>query len=102
MFASKNNWMIILSLAVVSCSKKAEKSPVTWPEAQAPVADIKPHNRIIHGDTVVDNYYWLNDFFKKGPDSVNVVKYLEAENAYTKEMMAGTEDLQQQLFEEMK
>lgn len=102
MFASKNNWMIILSLAVVSCSQKSEKSPVTWPEAQAPVADIKPHNRIIHGDTVVDNYYWLNDFFKKGPDSANVFKYLEAENAYTKEMMAGTEDFQQQLFEEMK
>ena len=102
MLASKNNWMIILSLAVVSCSQKAEKSPATWPEAQAPVADIKPHNRIIHGDTVVDNYYWLNDFFKKGPDSANVVKYLEAENAYTKEMMAGTEDFQQQLFEEMK
>ncbi|WP_225555141.1 S9 family peptidase [Sphingobacterium bovistauri] len=94
--------MIILSMAVVSCSQKAEKDPVTWPAAQAPVADIKPHNRIIHGDTVVDNYYWLNDFFKKGSDSSNVVKYLEAENAYTKQMMAGTEDFQQKLFEEMK
>ncbi len=102
MLASKNNWMIILSMAVASCSQKAEKTPVTWPEAQAPVADIKPHNRIIHGDTVVDNYYWLNDFFKKGPDSANVVKYLEAENEYTKQVMAGTEDFQQKLFEEMK
>jgi protease II len=28
----------------------------------------------------VDNYYWLNDYFKKGPDSTKVVNYLKAEN----------------------
>lgn len=85
-----------------SCTHKKEKIPVIWPDLKAPVADIKPHERIIHGDTVVDNYYWLNDYFKKGADSANVIKYIEEENAYTNAMMKSTEPLQAKLFEEMK
>lgn len=98
----KFNYMIILSVIVSSCAQKKEKVPVVWPDATPPVAEIKPYTRIIHGDTVVDNYYWMNDFFKKGPDSTNVIKYLEAENAYTATMMKSTEPLQAKLFEEMK
>jgi len=94
--------MIILGVIMSSCAQKKEKIPVVWPNATPPIAEIKPYTRIIHGDTVVDNYYWLNDFFKKGADSANVIKYLEAENAYTQEMMASTEPLQARLFEEMK
>ncbi|WP_241788459.1 S9 family peptidase [Sphingobacterium rhinopitheci] len=75
---------------------------VVWPDATPPIADVKPYTRIIHGDTVVDNYYWMNDYFKKGDDSTNVIKYLEAENAYTATMMKSTEPLQARLFEEMK
>ena len=74
-----------------------------WPESiQPPVAKIKPHLRTIHGDTVADNYYWMIDYFKKGPDSNAVVEYLREENAYLDTMMSGTKALQQQLFEEMK
>ncbi len=76
--------------------------PYKWPDAQPPVAEIKPHTRSIHGDNVVDNYYWMIDFFKKGPDSTKVVSYLEAENNYLDTMMAGTKALQEQLFTEMK
>ena len=50
----------------------------------------------IHGDTRIDNYYWLND--RENPE---VISYLEEENAYTKAMMAHTEDLQKQLFDEI-
>lgn len=94
--------MIILGMIVSSCANQKENTNLTWPNAQAPIAEIKPHKRIIHGDTVVDNYYWLNDFFKKGPDSAAVVSYLEAENSYTKAMMEGTQGLQSSLFDEMK
>lgn len=73
-----------------------------WPDVKAPVAEVKPHNRIIHGDTVVDNYYWMIDYFKKGPDSTKAVDYLKAENAYTDTMMSGTKQLQADLFTEMK
>ena len=73
-----------------------------WPNIQPPVAAINPYNRTLHGDTVVDNYYWMIDYFKKGPDSSKVVKYLEAENNYLDTMMSGTRDFQQKLFTEMK
>jgi oligopeptidase B len=64
---------------------------------KAPVADVRPHEMTIHGDTRVDNYFWLND--REDPE---VIAHLEAENAYLKKTMAHTEDLQADLFEEMK
>ncbi|UKT63630.1 S9 family peptidase [Pedobacter mucosus] len=94
----------LLLLSIISaCSNKKEKMETyKWPDAKAPVAEIIPHTRIIHGDTVVDNYYWMIDFFKKGPDSTKVVDYLKAENTYLSTMMKGTEKFQANLFEEMK
>jgi oligopeptidase B len=79
------------------------KQAYKWPEGiAAPVADQKPHDRIIHGDTVADPYYWMIDYFKKGPDSTKVVDYLKAENTYLNTMTAGTADFQKKLFDEMK
>ncbi|WP_370629748.1 S9 family peptidase [Pedobacter sp. MR2016-19] len=75
---------------------------ITWPDAKAPIAEIIPHQRVIHGDTVVDNYYWMIDYFKKGPDSTKVVNYLKAENAYLDTMMKSTDQFQADLFKEMK
>ena len=71
-------------------------------KATPPVAPKKPHTRSIHGDVVNDNYYWLYDYFGKGPDSTQVIKYLEDENAYTKTVMQPTEKFQADLFTEMK
>ncbi|WP_245738547.1 S9 family peptidase [Pedobacter rhizosphaerae] len=76
--------------------------PYKWPDAKAPIADIIPHKRVIHGDTVTDNYYWMIDYFKKGPDSTKVVDYLKAENTYLNTMMRGTDQFQADLFKEMK
>ena len=73
-----------------------------WPDVKAPVAEIKPTTRILHGDTVTDNYYWMIDYFKKGPDSTKVVDYLKAENTYLDQIMKGTDALQSDLFKEMK
>ena len=79
-----------------------QRQTYKWPQVEAPVATIKPHIRVLHGDTVTDNYYWLNAYFKKGPDSAAVIRYLEEENSYTDSMMSGTDRLQSRLFEEMK
>jgi len=73
-----------------------------WPVAQAPVAFCKPHERVLHGDRVIDNYYWMIDYFKEGPHSAEAIDYLKAENAYVDTMMEGTVDFQQRLFHEMK
>lgn len=56
----------------------------------------------MHGDKRNDEYYWMGDFFREGPDSDKVVEYLNAENAYTDTMMAGTAKFQEALFSEMK
>jgi len=90
-------------IAMASCKSGIKREAYKWPEnVKPPVAEIKPHIRAIHGDTVVDNYYWMYDYFGKGPDSTNVVKYLEAENQYLDTMMSGTKALQDKLFKEMK
>ena len=43
-----------------------------------------------------DPYYWLRE-----RDDPEVIRYLEAENAYLEEMMADTEELQDRLFAEI-
>ena len=51
----------------------------------------------IHGHKRTDSYFWLNE--RENPD---VIKYLEEENAYADFVMKDTEELQEQLFQEMK
>ena len=65
-------------------------------QPKPPAAVKKPHVTKIHGDTLVDNYFWLRE--KTNPD---VIAHLEAENAYTAAMMASTLPLQQKLYDEM-
>tara|TARA_B100001250_G_scaffold413405_1_gene447422 strand:- start:577 stop:2664 length:2088 start_codon:yes stop_codon:yes gene_type:complete len=62
----------------------------------------------IHGDTRIDNYFWmrLSDKQKESkiPDqqTKKVVDYLNAENAYLKHKMHHTAELQNNLFNEIK
>ncbi|MGK6350268.1 S9 family peptidase [Parapedobacter sp. DT-150] len=92
-----------MSTIITSCTQNSsDRKTYEWPTADAPVAAVHQHSRVLHGDTVIDNYFWLNDYFKKGPDSAAVIAYLEAENQYTDTMMKGTEPLQTKLFDEMK
>ncbi len=62
-----------------------------------PVAKRVPTERTRHGETVVDEYAWLRD--RDDPDTL---AYLEAENAYTAEVMAPTAALQEELFTEIR
>ncbi|MEO0835541.1 MAG: S9 family peptidase [Cyanobacteria bacterium J06642_3] len=61
-----------------------------------PIADQHPHELVTHGDTRIDNYYWL----RQQEDST-VIDYLEAENSYTEAQMQHTKELQQSLYDEM-
>jgi oligopeptidase B len=92
----------VYKISVRFDKKKMKKVKYSWPVIKPPVAEIKPFTRSIHDDEVIDNYYWMIDFFKKGPDSSKVVSYLEEENKYVSEMMQGTKELQEKLFTEMK
>jgi oligopeptidase B len=62
-----------------------------------PIAKKIPKELSIHGDTRIDNYYWLRE-----REDQEVIDYLNAENAYTKERLKHTEPLQEELFKEMK
>ena len=61
-----------------------------------PVAEKKLHLTVTHGDTLRDDYFWMRE--KTNPE---VVKYLEAENAYADAVMDPTKPLQDQLYTEM-
>jgi oligopeptidase B len=61
-----------------------------------PLAPKVEHTEVRHGATVVDNYFWLRE--KKNAE---VVKYLEAENAYTAEMTKGLQPFADSLYKEM-
>ncbi|HXS56731.1 MAG TPA: S9 family peptidase [Hanamia sp.] len=92
--------VLFLSIIILPNTMMAQK--IKWPAIQPPVAEKIPHVRDIHGDKVTDNYYWMIDFFKKGPDSDKVVAYLEEENSYLDQSMRATDKLQENLFTEMK
>ena len=73
----------------------------------APDAAQKPHTTDIHGLQLQDDYFWmrLSDEQKAAKEldaqTTEVVDYLKAENAYTKEAMAPTAGLQEKIYEEI-
>ncbi len=78
--------------------------------SKPPVAQKIPHEITTHGDSRIDNYYWmrLSDEQKNAEEANRdaqtnqVLGYLNAENAYTNDVMAHTEQFQKDLFSEMK
>lgn len=77
-------------------------------DAKAPVAEKQAKELTIHGDTRIDNYFWmrLTDEQKtaknKDEQTKKVEAYLEAENDYFDKVTAYTKDFQENLFQEMK
>lgn len=61
-----------------------------------PVAKIIPTPSTTLGETRTDNYFWLRD--RNNPETI---KYLEAENDYTKAKMKHTDALQSKLYSEI-
>ena len=61
-----------------------------------PIAEKKPKELTIHGDTRLDNYFWLRE--RENPE---VIKYLEAENDYTGKKLRHTEKFQEKLYKEI-
>jgi oligopeptidase B len=80
--------VILLIFFIPGCQKAKKVEP--------PVAEKIPKELTIHGDTRIDNYYWLNQ-----RDNPKVIEYLEAENAYKDAVLKHTEALQEKLFNEI-
>ena len=64
-----------------------------------PAAPRRPHEHVAHGDVRVDDWYWLRS---DGRDDPEVLAHLEAENAFVADALGHTEQLQADLFQEIK
>ena len=84
----------ILGLSFVTLLTQCTMSDTT-PKGEPRAKEI-PVEMTVHGDTRVDEFYWLRE--RENPE---VIDYLNAENAYREKIMAGTEDLQGRLYDEM-
>jgi oligopeptidase B len=73
-------------------------SALLWAQTAPPqpIARQREHLSVWHGEKVNDPYYWLRD--KSNPE---VIKYLEAENAYTEAMTRDLKPFAEALYKEM-
>ena len=87
------NWILLAALAGGTAGAAADdRTEALKPPMAKKVAKVE----MLHGEKLVDDYFWLRD--RKNPE---VRAYLEAENAYADAFMKPTETLQRKLYEEM-
>ncbi len=84
-------FMLLTVLFIGSCAMNSNDQNV-----KSPVAEKIAKELTIHGETRIDNYYWMNE-----KENQKVMDYLNAENAYKNAMMKHTEDFQQELYDEI-
>jgi oligopeptidase B len=90
-------FLFLISLALLSlhvATRAQADGGSTAP--QPPMAEKKPKITKIHGETLVDDYFWLRE--KANPQ---VLEHLKAEDAYAVALMKPTEPLQEKLYKEM-
>ena len=63
-----------------------------------PKAKRIPHAMTLHGDTRIDNYFWLRDDERSRPE---VLDYLREENEYGQQVMATQHSLQERVLKEI-
>lgn len=96
----------LIALSAFSQTNTATNKNMSTP----PKAKKIPYEISAHGQTRIDDYYWmrLSDEQKNATEkerdqqTTDVLDYLNAENAYTKAVLAPTDDLKEKLFQEMK
>ncbi len=66
--------------------------------SKAPTPKKIPKELMSHGDTRIDNYYWLRDDSRA---NVEVISYLEKENKYTEDWFSKRKDYKTEIFNEM-
>ena len=65
---------------------------------KAPTPKKIPKELVSHGDTRIDNYYWLRDDSRVDKE---VISYLEKENKYTEDWFSKRKDYKTEIFNEM-
>src|SRR6266498_3086541 len=87
------NWILLAVLAGGTAGAAADdRTEALKPPMAKKVAKVD----MLHGEKLVDDYFWLRD--RKNPE---VRAYLETENAYADAFMKPTETLQAKIYDEM-
>ncbi len=86
---------LLALLILLGCTPKTPAS-LHDTAIRPPSAPKHPHSVTLHGDTRVDDYFWLRE-----KESAEVRAYLDAENAYADGFMTPTRDLQNTLYDEI-
>ena len=89
--------LLIVLGALVLIDANPNSSDAQDSAVEPPVAAVKPEMMENHGITRTDNYYWLRE-----RENQEVIDYLNAENDYTKAMLADVKPLEDSLFKEIK
>ncbi len=107
LFSPKYLTKALIKYAFVGLVACRPDSSISEQALAAPTAPKQDSVLSIHGDTRVDAYFWmrLTDEQKnaKQPDAQTqrVLQYLEDENHYTETVMQDTENLQEELYQEI-
>jgi oligopeptidase B len=88
--------IIVLSLIMTLNAIALAQSNSDANTLRPPMTEKKTKTTKIHDYTMTDNYFWLRE--KSNPE---VIRHLEAENAYTETVMKPTALLQDKLYKEM-
>lgn len=88
--------LFISSLTITTNRVVVAQTPGATRPLQPPMAEKKPKTTNIHGETLIDDYFWLRE--KTNPA---VMAYLQAEDAYAQSAMKPTAALQDKLYNEM-
>ncbi|WP_103866153.1 S9 family peptidase [Aquimarina sp. I32.4] len=98
---------LITTVLFMACSKEKKQAEKKQVSIKAPVAKKIPEKLEAHGDTRVDDYFWmrLSDAQKNAetPDTQtqDVLDYLVAENTYKDSVMKHTQGIQEKLYNEI-
>ena len=82
----------VLVLTMILSGTSCKNEPII----NSPMVKKDPIKLTIHDQTRIDNYYWLRE--RENPE---VIKHLEAENAYFESMMSDTKDFREKLYNEI-
>ncbi len=85
--------LLLTLLFLMSTRLPAQLAPGT---ATPPLAPRHPKDVSVHGDTRIDDYFWLRE-----KDNPAVLAHLRAENAYTEAVTAPAQPLRETLYGEM-
>jgi oligopeptidase B len=87
--------VVLVAFSVITNTALAQSNGGGAP-LKPPMAEKKTKTTNIHGETIVDDYFWLRE-----KTNAAVMAHLQAEDKYAEDMMKPTQALQEKLYNEM-